>query len=171
MISSKWRELAELAGIIAILAGLYFVYDEIQQTATIARAELNSVSSQRMWELNGYMSDPEFSKLYLKGLHTPTELNETERFRLNAFYQRVLELYGFEFRNYQLGIFAEYEIVPRNSSPVFFGSGYGRIFWNVRREFYNPAIVKIVDDALANIEGDGVLLDFDSEVRKRLENN
>jgi hypothetical protein len=171
MPSLKWKAVAELAGIMAILAGLYFVYDEIRQTATIARAELGAVSVDNLQEIQDAWREPVFSRLYLKGLHSPGELDESERFQLNAFYNKVMLTYLFELNSYRRGIFEEYDNLPKATASAFFASGYGRVWWNVQRQFTNPLIVEAVDDGLKSYEGEGYFLDVDTEVRRQLQND
>jgi hypothetical protein len=171
MPSLKWKSVAELAGIMAILAGLYFVYDEIRQTATIARAELAVVTIDNLNEIQDEWRDPVFSELYLKGLHSPDELDEGERFQLNAFYNKVMLMYLFELNSYRRGIFEEYDNLPKATASAFFASGYGRVWWNVEKQRASPLIVEAVDDGLKSYEGEGYFLDFDTEVRRQLQND
>jgi len=165
------KESIEFLALLAILLGLYFVYVEIRQNGVIARAQLNSITFQSAIDRRRWKSDPEFSKIYLKGLYTPGELNEAERFRLNEFYNTVLISYGFEFYNYNLGIYAEYTNVPRSTSPAIFGAGYGRMWWNVRRKTANPSIAEVIDNAILELDGGNVVLDFDSQIRQQMQSN
>ena len=80
-------------------------------------------------------------------------------------------MYGFEYINYNLGIFAEYTQVPRLNSPAIFGAGYGRIWWNVRRKTTNPDIAEVVDNAIFELDGANVVLDFDSQIRQQMQSN
>jgi hypothetical protein len=165
------KESVEFLALLAILLGLYLVYVEIRQNGVIARAEINSITLQSQIDLRRWKSDPEFSEIYLNGLHAPGELTEAERFRLNEFYENVLIGYSFEYYNYNLGIFAEYTGVPRATSPAIFGAGYGRIWWNVRRKTFNPNIAEVIDNAISELDGANVVLDFDSQIRQQMEDN
>ncbi len=84
------KESVEFLALLAILLGLYFVYAELRQNGVIARAEVNNIVFQNLMDQRRWKSDPEFSKIYLKGLYAPGELTEAERFRLNEFYDSVL---------------------------------------------------------------------------------
>ena len=171
MKSTNWKDIAELVGITAILLGLYFVYAEIRQNVVIARAELDSITNQNIIEQKRWLSDPEFSTIFLKGLNTPGELNEVERFRLNSFYESVLIMYGFEHLNYSHGIFGEYTLVPRLNSPAIFGAGYGRFWWNAHRDTANPDIAEVIDKTLSELNGANVVLDLDRQIQQQIESN
>ena len=166
---AKLKDIVELAGIVAILIGLLFVYSEQKQIADIAYAELVSGTSAKLVGIHEHMSDPEFASLWVKSLHTPADLTESERIQLNAFFEIVRTLFTRELRLYNLGIFGEYEIAPRWLGPKFFGSGYGRAWWNVRKKVTNPEIVEVVDEELSKLDATNDLLDFDSQVELQLD--
>ena len=115
------------------------------------------------------MSDPEFASLYAKSLHTPADLTESERIQLNAFFEIVKTMFTRELRLYKLGIFGEYEIAPRWLGPKFFGRGYGRAWWNVRKKETNPEIVEVVDEELSKLDVTSDLLDFDNQIKLQLD--
>lgn len=171
MAKSNWKDTAELVGIVAILVGLYFVYTEIRQNRIIAQAEINTVTLQSLMDQRRWLSDPEFSKIYLKGLNAPGDTTEAERFRLHQFFDSVIISYEFEYTNYNYGIFTEYTGVATATSPAFFGTGYGRIWWNVTRKTTNPAIAIIIDNAISELDGANVVLDFDKQIQQQIEGN
>lgn len=150
--SLKWNEIAELVGLAAILSGIFFVYAEIKQNGTIAQAELNFANRANLDDISTRVLDPEFSALYLKGIHNPAELNETERQSLNAHFESLLAVLSFEYHSTRLGIFREYEILPRQIAREYFAVGYGRAFWNVRMRTYIPQVVTIVEDELSKLD-------------------
>ena len=165
----SWKEIAELIGMVAILIGLYFVYTEIRQNVVIARAELGSTTNQNLLEQRRMLSDPEFSSIFLKGLRSPDQLTEAERFRLNNFYESTLVMYGFEFLNYSYGIFGEFTSVPKLNSPAIFGAGYGRYWWNTRRQIVNPRIAEAIDEALAGLQEPDVFHELDRRIQEQIE--
>jgi len=156
--------MAELAGIVAILFGLYFVYEEIQQNGVIAKAELISQNIQRRSELNEQFRSPVFVNLYLKGIRTPDELDEIERLQLDRYFRERLSLVNFEFYNYKLGLFDEFSQMARSVARNNFLSGYGRAWWNIRRKTHAPAVVKVIDDEIAKHEGFDAHAKFDAEI-------
>ncbi len=83
----------------------------------------------------------------------------------------MLISYGFEYYNYNLGIYAEYTNVPKHTSPAIFGAGYGRIWWNVSRKTGNPKIAVVIDNAISELDGANVVLDFDRQIQQQIESN
>ena len=152
----------------AILIGLYAVYAETQQNGAIARAELVSGTTETFYAINQQLSDPAFAKLYIKSLHDPGNLAESERLQINALLDTVLKQYGREFRLYDLGVFAEYEFVPRDSSPFFFGGAYGRAWWEIHKSSIHPAVAAVVDDQLSKSDGESSWIQYDSQLMDKL---
>jgi hypothetical protein len=167
--SLKWKEIAELVGLAAILSGMYFVYAEIQQNGVIARAELSSESFQRMAELRDKLLDSEFSDLYQKGVLSPESLSKSERHVLRAYFESLLWVLGSEYQNHSLGIFAEYDGMARLVTRQHFVRGYGRAFWNAAKLRFNPDIVAVVNEELAKIDAAGGYVDLDLEILQQIE--
>jgi hypothetical protein len=167
----KWKYIAELSGIAAILAGLVLVYFEIQQNGAIARAELVSGTSDQLDEIFEQLSDSDFSIIYAKSLHTPEELVEAERIQLNSFFERIFRMFGRERMLFSLGVFGEFEAIPKQVAPVFFSSGYGNIWWNARKETVNStALAEIIDTALVDWNGRGSFVELDSRITEQIGN-
>ncbi len=167
--SLKWKEVAELIGLVAILTGMYFVYAEIQQSSTIARAELSSANFQRMAELRDKLLDAEFSDLYQKGVRSPSDLNESERDVLGGYFMSLLWVLIFEKQNYDLGIFAEYDQMARFVTRQYFVRGYGRAFWNVAKNQFDVDIAAVVNEELAKIDGAGDPPDLHLKLLREIE--
>ncbi len=165
---SEWKGAAEFVGIAAILAGLIFVYMEIQQNGDIARAELASGTAERIDAVYQHLADPHFSLVYAKSLHVPDELTEAERIRLNAFLERVFRIFGREWALYSMGVSDNFEIIPTQIAPVFYRSGYGKIWWSIRKETVAPQLVETIDRALVESNGRESFIEIDSRIRERL---
>jgi hypothetical protein len=167
--SLNWKEIAELVGLTAILAGMYLVYEEIQQNSTIARAELSSANFQRMAELRDDLLDPTFSDLYQKGVQSPETLKQSERQLLVNYYGSFIWVLVSEYQNYNLGIFAEYDQMARIVARQQFSRGFGRAYWNAVRNGINPDIVSNVDEELDRIDSLRELPDLDQEIVRQIE--
>ncbi len=167
MTSLKWKEIAELIGLVAILAGIYLVYAEIQQNVTIARAEMAVYNNDKLDQIGRQLLDPEFSVLYLKGSKNPAELNESERQMLNAYYESLFNVMAYEFHNHRLGIFVEYAALPRQVARRYFVDGYGRAYWNVRKDTFIPDVVAIVEEELSKNKSNPQQ-EFDARILKQL---
>ncbi len=107
--------------------------------------------------------------MYLKGLHSPAELDDFERHQLNAFYESVRLIMAYEYRNYRVGLFVEYEGVTRSLARRFLSHGYGRAWWSVKRTGVNPEIARVVDQELLNLDGSENWTEFDSQVVQQIE--
>ena len=164
-----WKEIAELVGLATILLGMYFVYAEIQQNGVIARVELSSFAQQRMEYIRAPLMDSEFSKVYIKGVKTPTELDESERQQLNAFFADVVGVMIYERHNYRLGIFEEYESLTRLLARRYLMQGFGRAWWNVEKVSVPPEIVEVVDQELMNLDRSLDWTWSDSRLREQIE--
>lgn len=149
---SSLKQIAEIVGLLAILVGLYFVYTEIRQTSIIARSEMSASAQMRPEYITAQFSDPGFRQLYIKGLRTPSDLLESERLRLTAFFEDVLTLMYFEYHHFSLGIFEEYEVLTRFYARRYFMRGFGRAWWNIRRESVPRQISDIVEQEVSTLE-------------------
>ena len=165
----KWKEVAELVGLIAILSGMFLVYEEIRQNSAIARAELSSANFQRMAELRDELLDEEFSALYQKGVQSPETLDTSERQVLREYFNSFIWVLAFEYQNYNLGIFAEYDQMARIVARQQFARGFGRAYWNAAKNRFNPDIVAVVDEELARFDGAGDLPLLDQEILRQIE--
>lgn len=152
MKSTDWKSVVELIGIGAVIVGLYFVYEELRQTSTIARANMSLEITRITIDLNAQERDPAFAQVLARAKTVPDELTPTERIQLNAYYGDVMEAYVREAYSYSLGIFPEWTSKIRRTAPIYFGSGYGRAYWNVLRTQPDipPIFVEEVDRSLEN---------------------
>ena len=128
---------------------MYFVYAELRQNSTIARAELNVFVNQQHLDIQDHFSDPDFVEIYLKGLDSAEQLNAAERRQLSEFYGGISNIFGYEYRNYQLGIFVEYEALPRILVRRYMTGQFARAWWEVQRESAPEAVRLVVDDELS----------------------
>ena len=169
MRNHEWKGAVEFVGITAILAGLLFVYLEIQQNGDIARADLASGAAERIDSIYQHLSETELSSIYAKSLHEPGELTEVERIQLNAFFERVFRIFGREWALFHFGVADDYRILPTQIAPVFFHSGYGKIWWNIRKETVTPPLVMTIDRALAESEGRESFIKIDSRIKELID--
>lgn len=156
MRSANWKNVAESVGVLAIVIGLFLVYEELRQNRTIARAELSAESARMFSVLNEQERDPDFARVLTKSRETPGELTSVERTQLNSYLHGALMVYLRERYNYQRGIFEEWTSLIGPTAPKYFGSTYGRAFWKASKRRYPPEMVAAVDEALTNVE----LIDF-----------
>ena len=167
----NWKSAVEFAGIVGILIGMYFVYAELRQNSTIARAELNIFVNQQYLDIRDHFSDPDFVDIYLKGLDSADELNAAERRQLSEFYQGIANIFGYEYRNYLLGIFVEYESLPRVLVRKYMTGKFARAWWAVERASLPEAVRLVIDDELSRSSSKNLELQFDSKLQVELGSN
>ena len=168
MPSTNWKKLAESAGILAIVVGLFFVYEELRLSRTIARAEMSAMTNSMLWEVDALERDPVFAAMLIKSNENPEDLTAVERLQLNSLLFAVLEVYFRERYNYQRGIFEEWTSLIEGSAPKYFGRGYGQSYWNVQRRRLPKDVVAAVEEALKNSERIKFEQEFDREIVKEL---
>jgi hypothetical protein len=161
----NWKNVIEYAGMAAIIVGLFLVFEELRQARTIARAELSAESTRLLEALNVQERDPGFASILAKSRRNPEELTVEERIQLNAYLDSAVETMVREWYYYNLGLFKTWKEFPQIMGPKFFGTRYGRAYWDIRKRRFFPAeIAAEVDNALMNTESVQFYRDFDSNI-------
>ncbi len=168
---SNWKSAVELVGIAGILIGMVFVYAELQQNSTIARAELNIFVNQQYLDVQDHFSDPKFVEIYMKGLDSADALTAAERRQLSEFYEGVANIFGYEYRNYLLGVFVEYEALPRILVRKYMTGQFARAWWAAKRESTPEAIRLVIDDELSNNGSANLDFQFDLRLLEEIRKN
>ncbi len=167
----RWNDVAELVGMVAIIIGLYFVYEELRLGSAIARAEMSNEANLIFAELDEQERDPAFASILVKAETNPKNLTHVERIQLNSYFRRVLHAYSRENYYYRRGIFPEWTSPIRRTAPRYFGSGYGRAWWNVRKTFFisstRSEVAPEVDRSLEQREAVEFYQRFDSEITRQ----
>ena len=170
MRSIDWKSAVEVVGIGALIVGLYFVYEELRQTSTIARANMSLEVTRINIDLNAQERDSAFAQMMAKSRTAPNELTAAERIQLNAYYRDVIEVYVREAYNFNLGIFPEWTSKIRRTAPEYFGAGYGRAYWNVMKTQPDiPSVfIEEVDRSLENQDAIEFWKQFDERIAREL---
>ena len=172
MKSIDLKETVELVGIVAILLGLYYVHQEVRLNSTIARAELSAETARNFSALDELLLQPEMTEVYVKSQEDPESLTATERMQVNTILKNVLFQYQREYYYYELGIFEEWESYPRYTALEYFGSRYGRAFWNTYRSRMTIAEISVViDEVLSEAPTNDLFTQFDNGVLDQLKEN
>jgi len=163
-----WKTIVEFIGIAGILVGLYFVFVELRQESTVARADLNVGVMNLAEGVQSRFDDPAFTAMYLKGLEAADELSAVERRQLSAFYNSIAQIFVYEWHNYTLGLFPEYEDLPRILTRRYMTGEYGRAWWAVNKVHMPNDIIVLVDDELSKYSGMVFDLKSDLELLEQL---
>lgn len=118
--------------------------------------------------VNQMLSEPQFAGVYTKALSLPRDLTAEERLQVNAMLSSVANIFRRERQLYNMGIFVEYENMPRTVSAIFFTTEYGRAYWAVERETMPEAIRRVVDEVLVRETGFDNHKAFDAKLVEHL---
>jgi len=167
----EWKDTIDIVGLVAILVGLFFVYRELDLNASIARAQLSAETAGNLLALDQMLMTDDLATAYVKSLSAPESLSEIERMKVNIFLSNILDQYARECYYESIGIFKECESYPRGTALKYFGSRYGRAFWQVvRNRMVGPRITAVIDETLAAVPADDIYLQLDSAVQDNLSN-
>ena len=131
MSTSNWRNVGESIGLLAVVASLIFVGVQLKQDHGLARSELGSGSLEQIAQIAQTMNDPEFAAVYAKMLKAPQQLSDEEMIRINAFLRQVTDAMARECYLTQRGVFAECDIMLRDSIRRYFGNAYAQTWWRL----------------------------------------
>lgn len=158
------KPVIEYIGMAAVIVGLFLVFEELRQARTIARAELSAESTRLLEALNAQERDPKFASILVTSRQNPEELTVEERIQLNAYLTSAVVVFMREKYYYDRGIFETWKEFPRIFGPQYFGTGYGRAYWEIRKSRFPAEVVAEVDKALLNTEDVQFHRDFDSKI-------
>ena len=96
--------------------------------------------------------NPEFAKVLVKSRNNSDELTPSEQVQLDSYFHGALMVYIRELYNYRREIFDEFTSLIGATAPRYFGSGYGRAYWDANKHVYPDPIAKEIDEVLANEE-------------------
>ena len=146
----KWKEYLELAGFVVVIVGLILVQREIALSRTIARAELISETAQTFLEIDQLLMTSPLKEIWIKSAIEPDELSLNEKLSLNLFLESVLVQYDRECLFAAFEIYDECEFYPRTTSLKYFGTEYGRAYWEIARTRRpDEANTGVIDEILA----------------------
>ena len=152
MKSTNWKDVAELVGIVAIVASLVFVGLEMRQDHTVARSELGAGSFESLASLRQEMMEREFAATYTKMLEQPEQLTTTEQLQINAYLDAVKFLIIRECYLYERGIFTECEIFVHEYGSYFFGNSYAQTWWRLQSPEKLSFLPDWVDRQISDID-------------------
>ena len=163
------RGAIELVGIAAVVIGLFMVFEELRQARTIARAELSAETTRLLEVLNNKERDSEFAAILVKSQKSPATLTVGERLQMNSYLRGAIIAFTRERYNYRLGIFETWDELPYFLGPYYFGSGYGRAYWEATKDQWNPELVEVVDRGIEEAKSPIGPLAIDNEILVELQ--
>lgn len=148
----EWNEIAELVGIVAIVASLVFVGLQMRQDHVFARSELGAGSFESLASLRQEMTGSEFAAVYSKMLEQPEQLTTTEQLQVNAYLDAAKFLIIRECYLLRRGIFEECTVFVRDYGPYFFGSKYAQAWWRLQSPQNLEFLYDWVDTEISSID-------------------
>ena len=156
---------------IGVLIGLLLVAIEINQANTTARAEMGTSFQDRWVEIDVSWQDAEFAETWAKSLTHPDQLTTSEMLQLNGFMWTFVDHLGNYKMMWDLGIFEPpqetYEQSVIDVADIFFGSRFGRAWYEENKDSFNPAAVKILDEHMEDL-GTSTFLDQFQRIQNRI---
>ena len=148
----KFNEVAELVGIVAIVASLVFVGLQLRQDQVFARSELGAGSFESLASLRQEMTGSEFAATFAKMLEEPAQLTTAEQLQVNAYLDAAKFLIIRECYLYERGIFTECDIAVREYGPYFFGNSYAQSWWRLQSPKELTFLPGWVSDEISGID-------------------
>ena len=125
----SWKELFETVGLIAVVASLIFVGQQLRQDHVIARSQLGAETFERLEAIHVLKGASEFSEAYAKMLIEPERLTDSERVQLDSMYQMLVNIWVRECYLVARGIYVECGNAIRMQIRRYFGNRYAKSWW------------------------------------------
>jgi len=149
MSTGKWREFAELIGIVALVVSLVLVVYELRQnTYALQGTATSSISERQQFEL--YWSS-EIASVYVKAIQTPSDLSATEAWQLSEWFTAAIAARQNEYLQFQLGLIDESDWrTTEGVIQLMFSFQWSRKWWEAYREIeWNDDFKQRVDELVA----------------------
>ncbi len=155
-----------------ILIGLILVALEINLANVTARAEMATSFQDRWVDIDISWQDAEFSKTWAKSLTHPDQLTTAEMLQLSGFMWTFVDHIGNYRLMWDLDIFADpqesYEVVILSVAPIYFGSSFGRAWYEENKSSFHPTAVEILDKELPKLNANEYLDGF-ARIQQRID--
>ena len=167
MKNTDWKDVAELIGILAIVASLVFVGMQMRQDRVHARAELGADSFSNLASLSLELTSGEFASVFAKAIEQPGELTSAEKLQVNGYLEAFTYLILRDCYLKERGVFIECEIIVREYGPRFFGNHYAQSWWELQSPGDLMFMPEWVDAMITGIDPESSirLLDGLQEIR------
>ena len=159
MKNKNWKDVAELIGIVAIVASIVFVGMQMQQDRIHARAELGADSFSNLASMSIELTRGEFSTAFAKAIEQPGELTTAEKLQVNGYLEAFTYLVLRDCYLKERGVFVECEVIVREYAPKVFGNHYAQSWW----KHQNPNDLTFLPNWV-----DAVITGIDPESTRRL---
>jgi len=158
------REIAEVTGVVSVVAGLMLVAYQINQATRIASAQARAEYSAGWRSVDATRQSENFAEVLAKSIYHPNELTPGEVLELDAYYTGIMDQIESAKANWEAGIrSSHWSTTVDFLAPTYFGNEFARAWWNQSKEQYARGLGEEFVAAM-----DAAMKPADSDRQKRL---
>lgn len=148
--------MGEVGGAIAVVATLGYLAVQIRQNTRHVRVQLLSETARVSQEQELALLGPNPAAVLEKSIEKPDELNYGEFRILDSYLSGRLELWARRYRLNAAGMLeSDWTNIVKTNTAWFFGSKFGRIWWDeIGRHLCPNELEKVIDHSLEGAQGD-----------------
>ncbi len=149
----NWQMLAAIGQLAAVFVGIpsliYLALQIREQTRERRQAALNHLTVQWGDLTKSLHDNAEFAAIYLRGVHSFTDLDGLSKLRFSAFLNRFFKNFEGMYFSHRDGILTEslWREIERTMSDVIAYPGT-RQWWETRRHWHAEEFARVVDEII-----------------------
>ena len=145
------RDWLAIVGNFSVVAGLILVAFQINQSSHLVRAELGSISFDRLISIDQIYTDASFAEVWAKSHEQPEDLTLAEMVQLDGFLLSYLDFLEAENFLYDLDIYkGSIDVAIPSYVGVISGNRFAMAWWAETKWMYGPYMADLIDQQIAN---------------------
>jgi hypothetical protein len=155
MTLEEYAYLAEIVGVVLIVASLIYVAQQMRQNTNMMRSNAASEFLERDFNVvTSMIESREVGELWVKGERDFESLDQVDRHRILMFERRALDLWHHEFNMRVQGLFPDYKWENQKWLIQNIGRRQAiREAWRVFGQGYEPAYQEFMDEQFTIADG------------------
>jgi hypothetical protein len=156
MTLEEYAYLAEIIGVILVIASLIYVAQQLRQNINMMRSNAASEFLERDYDVvTSMIESREVGELWVKGEQDFESLDTVDKHRILMFERRALDLWHHEYNMRIQGLFPDYKWDNQKWLIQNIGRRQSiRAAWNVFGKGYEPAYREFMEEQFAIADGD-----------------
>ena len=151
MNQSKLRSWLEIIGNFSVVAGLIFVAFQINQSTILVRAELGSISYDRLVAVDQTFVNENFARVWAMSHENPEDLTLAEMIQLDGYLTSFMDFLESEIFLYGLDIYeGSIELVIPFYSQTITSNRFASAWWSESKSVFSNDLVDLIDTEVAN---------------------
>ena len=152
---NKLNDWLQLAAALGVIAGLLLVAVELRQESNLTRAEMGFEAFGAFEQIYRSAQNEMTANAIAKACENPLEMTTAEHTIVTNYYSEVITgIIGRELYMQERGLFEDdLRQVASYVAEHVFGCEYGRSWWQLNRQTWDPSYVPYLDEALATGSG------------------